>query len=74
MQCDIEVPEHLKEKFANFLPIFKNTDVSEDDIGPLMKGYAAKNNHLSQIRRMLISSFHLKNGTLITPLFLFIWI
>ena len=71
VQCDIEVPEHLREKFANFPPIFKNTDVSRDDIGPLMKEYAEKNNHLSQPRRMLISSFHLKNGTLITPLFLF---
>ena len=62
VQCDIEVPEHLREKFANFPPIFKNTDVSRDDM---------RNNHLSQPRRMLISSFHLKNGTLITPLFLF---
>ena len=27
VQCDIEVPEELKEKFANFPPIFKNTNV-----------------------------------------------
>ena len=36
-----------------------------------MKDYAEKNQCLTQPRRMLISSFHLKNGTLITPLFLF---
>ena len=71
LQCDIEVPEHLRENFANFPPIFKNTNVSRDDIGPLMKDYAEKNQYLTQPRRMLISSFHLKNGTLITPLFLF---
>ena len=53
----------LKEKCANFPPIFKNTDVSRVDNGPLMKEYAEKNNHLSQPRRMLVSSFHLTNGT-----------
>ena len=71
LQCDIEGPEHLRENFAKFPPIFKNTNVSRDDIGPLMKYYAEKNQFLTQPRRMLISSFHLKNGTLITPLFLF---
>ena len=41
--CDIEVPEHLGVKFANFLRIFKSTPVSRVDSGPLMKGYAEKN-------------------------------
>ena len=36
------MPEHLREKFANFPPIFKKTDVSRNDIGPLMKEYAEK--------------------------------
>ena len=27
VQCDIEVPEELKKKFASFPPIFKNTNV-----------------------------------------------
>ena len=27
VQCDIEVPEELKKKFASFTPIFKNTYV-----------------------------------------------
>ena len=71
LQCDIEVPEHLRENFANFLPIFKITKVSRDNIGPLLKDYAEKNQYSTQPRRVLISSFHLKNGTLITPLFLF---
>ena len=70
MQCDIEVPEKLRSKFANFPPIFKNPLVSKSDIGDLMKNYADER-LLSQPRKMLISSFTLQNGTLITPLLLF---
>ena len=42
VQCDIEVPEELKEKIANFRPIFKNTNVGRHDIGSLMQDYAEK--------------------------------
>ena len=69
-QCDIEVPEHLRDYFSNFPPIFKNTVVSRDYIGSLLKLYAEKENNMVQARRMLISSFILTNGTLITPLLL----
>ena len=71
VQCDIEVPENLRAHFANFPPIFKNTLVSKSDIGDLMKDYAEEERLLSQPRKMLISSFTLQNGTLITPLLLF---
>ena len=69
VQCDIEVPEQLRDYFSNFPPIFKNTVVSRDDTGNLMKEYAKKEG--PKPRRMLISSFILTNGTIITPLFLF---
>ena len=36
-----------------------------------MREYAEKENIMAQLRRMLISSFILKNGTFITPLLLF---
>ena len=36
-----------------------------------MKEYAEKEGIMSQPKRMLISSFHLKNGTIITPLLLY---
>ena len=42
IQCDIEIPGHLRENFANFPPIFENTYVSRDDIGPLKKECAEK--------------------------------
>ena len=71
VQCDIEVPEHLHSYFSNFRPIFKNTVVSTEDIGNLMREYEEKENIMAQPRRMLISSFILTNGTIITPLLLF---
>ena len=42
VQCNSEVPEHLRDYFSNFPPIFKNNVVSSDDIGNLMKQYAEK--------------------------------
>ena len=45
--------------------------MSRDDIGNLMKEYAEKERIMPQPRRMLISSFILSNGTIITPLILF---
>ena len=71
VQGDIEVPEHLRDHFSNFPPIFKNTVVSRDDIGDLMKEYTEKEDIMPQPRRMLISSFLLTNGRIITPLILF---
>ena len=68
VQCDIEVPEELKEKFANFPPIFKKTNVGRHDIGSLMQDYAEKQGLLCQPRKMLISRYFLENGTLIIPL------
>ena len=70
VQCHFKVPEHLKAYFANFAPFFENSVVSKNDIGDLMKEYAEREGIMSQPRRMLISSFHLKYGTIITPLLL----
>ena len=56
VQCDIEVPGELKEKFANFPPIFKKTIVGQHDIVSLMQDYAEKHGLLCQPRKMLISS------------------
>ena len=72
VQCDIEVPEFLRSKIDNFRPIFKNTLVSKNDIGDLMKTYAEEEGILSQPWKMLISSFTLQNGTLITPLLFYL--
>ena len=71
VQCDIEMAEDLKKKFANFPPIFKNTNVGRHDIGLLMKDYAEKEGLLCPPRKIMISSYFLENGTLIIPLLLF---
>ena len=71
VQCDIEVPEHLRDFFSNFLPIFINTAVSRDVIGNRKKQYGEKKNILVQHRRMLISGFVPQNGAIINPLLLF---
>ena len=68
VQCDLDVPDGLKYKFSNFPPIFKNFNVSRADIGDYMRDYAIDNDLLKQPQRMLISSFKLENGTVITPL------
>ena len=39
VQWDIEIPKTLRAFFANFPPTFKNTWVSKDDIGELVKMY-----------------------------------
>ena len=71
IQCDIEVPEILRENFAKFPPVLKNISVSENDNDDLMKTYAEKERIMTQPRKTLISSLTLQNGTLITPLLLF---
>ena len=65
------VPERLKKKFANFPPVFKNTKVGRHDIRSLLQDYDEIQGLLCQPRKMLISSYFLENGTLITHLLLF---
>ena len=67
-QCDLEVTDGLKYKFSKFPPIFKNFNVSRADIGEYMREYAIEYNLLKPPQRMLISSFKLENGSIITPL------
>ena len=56
VECDIHVPEHLRAKFSEMCPVFKNTEISRDDIGEYMKAYAKENDIMSRPRRSLISS------------------
>ena len=71
VQCDLEVRVGLKYKFSNCPPIFKNFNVSRTDIGDYMRDYAIDNDLLRQQQRVLISSFKLETGTLITSLLKF---
>jgi hypothetical protein len=41
LEVDLHVPDHLKPTFAEMSPIFKNVEVSRDDIGDHMRQYDA---------------------------------
>ena len=71
IDCELEVPEHLREKFDFFPPIFKTCEVGREDIGDHMKEFAAQNLLLKKPRKMLISSMKLERGPLISPLLKF---
>ena len=68
VECDIHVPEHLQDHFAEMQPVFKNVTVTRDDIGPFMRQYAEENDIMSVPRRMLVGSFHGDKLLLATPL------
>ena len=57
VQCDIRVPEHLYDYFSEMPPIFKNAQVSREDVSDLMNDYAKQHKLLSQPRRTVISSY-----------------
>ena len=68
VEVDIRVPDHLKEKFSEMCPIFKNTEISRDDIGDFMKAYAEEHNIMAQPRHSLIGSMKGEKILLATPL------
>ena len=51
VECDIRVPDSLKPEFAEMPPIFKNTNVSRDDIGEYMKSLAEQDKIMACPRR-----------------------
>ena len=68
VECDIHVPEHLQDHFAEMQPVFKNVTVTRDDIGSFMRQYADENDIMSAPRRMLVGSFRDDKLLLATPL------
>ncbi|KAL8603520.1 hypothetical protein ACOMHN_052749 [Nucella lapillus] len=53
VQCDVEVPDHLRASFAEMLPVFKNAEVGLDDVGDYIKSYAKEQGLLRRPRRTL---------------------
>ena len=37
VQCDISVPDHLKDRYKDFQPIIKHADISVDDVSKALK-------------------------------------
>ena len=68
VECDIEVPDHLKECFSEMTPVLKNVDVCLNDVGEFMQEYAKQHNIKNVPRRLLIRSYFWKKIGLATPL------
>ena len=68
VECDLHVPEHLQDHFAEMQPIFKNATVTRDDIGSFMQQYAEEHDIMSTPRRMLVGSYRGDKILLTTPL------
>lgn len=58
----------LREKMAEFPPIFKNTEISREDVGDYMKEYLEDHGLLNKPRRNLIGSYHATKMLVATPL------
>ena len=66
VQRDIDVSEELRNMFANFPPIFNNTDVSRHDIALLMKDEALslkRRTYMSTTENVDFKLFPLKRNT-----------
>ena len=68
IECDIRVPEELREHFAEMQPVFKNISLIREDLGPFMRRYAEEHNIMKTPRRMLVGSYCGDKILLATPL------
>ena len=68
VECDVCVPGELQDHFAEMQPIFKNTMVTRNDIGPFMRDYAEEHDIMTTPRRMLVGSYRGDKILLSTPL------
>ena len=68
VECDIEVPDHLKAYFLEMTPVLKNVDVCLDDAGEFMQEYTKQHNIKDVPWRLLIGSYFSKKIGLTTPL------
>ena len=68
IECDICVPEELRDYFAEMQPVFKNISLIREDLGPFMRRYAEEHNIMTIPRRMLVGSYYGDKILLATPL------
>ena len=68
IECDVRVPEHLKDRFKDFQPILKSCLVSKEDIGAHMKAFCEANDIFKTPRRTLLGSYHATKHLMATDL------
>ena len=69
VKCDIHVPDDRIEYFSQFPPVFKNTEITMEDIGEHMQEYARSIQRTKCVDKALISSMKGEGLVLLTPLF-----
>ena len=57
VKVHIKTPPHLKEKFSEMTPIFKNLKIRRLDVGEHMQSFAEEHDIVSTPRRALIGSY-----------------
>ena len=68
VEVDINVPDSLKSHFEEMPPVFKNTTISQDDIGDYMRDYLAHHGKTFKDTRYLVGSMFGTKILIITPL------
>ena len=68
VECVVCVSHELQVHFAEMQPIFKNTTVTRNDIGPFMRDYTEEHDIMSSPRHLLVCSYRGDNTLLSTPL------
>ena len=68
VECDLHVPHHLRDKFAEMPPIFKHYSLSRQHLSPTMLSHAEKFNLFKTPQRALIGSFSGKKILVLTTL------
>ncbi|KAK2193303.1 hypothetical protein NP493_16g12081 [Ridgeia piscesae] len=57
VECDIHVPSGLRDYFAEMQPVFKNIDLTREDICPFMQRYAEEHDIMKRPQRTLVGSY-----------------
>ena len=68
IECDICVPEKMRDHFAEMQPLFKNIRLTRDDLGPCMRRYADEHSIMTTPRRMLVGNYRGDKILFATPL------
>ena len=71
LEVDIDTPPHLRDKFSEMPPIFKNVEIKRSQLGQLMQAFAEQHDIMTTPRRALIGSCKGDKILLGTPLLKF---
>ena len=69
VKCSLHVPPEKIDYFTDFPPIFKNTKIDLEDIGPHMQQYAKEIGRKKGVEKCLISSMFGNNIVILSTLF-----